>query len=207
MLDVAGWQKRGLSVLLGRRESLAELLLAAAIFLPFPRTNSTSTFLGNGIKRHASLPSNCWPLPSTKETDILCSRLAACPRSCAVSLRVSHCLESLLTTLSSCFRSSNKHHSLHTLPTRPSKHSQRHREPLDCTCTTPNSHHTTPKLPLLASCSCKFSATSSARPPYTLLLSTPFNPRLLRNSVGLCIHLDLEITAAALNLDSRVNLS
>ena len=83
--------------------------------LPFPRTNSTSTFLANGIKRHASLPSICWPLPSTKEANILCSRLAACPRSCAVSLRLSSCLEHLLTALSSCFQSSNKYPPLHTL--------------------------------------------------------------------------------------------
>jgi hypothetical protein len=109
-------------VLFGRRESLAELCCS----LPFPRTNSTSTFLGNGIKRHASLPSTCWPLPSAIETNIICSRLAACPRSCAVSLRVSYCLEFLPTTLSSCFQSSNKYPPLHTLSVRLSKHSQRH---------------------------------------------------------------------------------
>lgn len=41
---------------------------------------------------------------------------------------------------------------------------------------TSNSHHTAPKLPLLASCSYKLSATSSARPPYTLLSSTHLTP-------------------------------
>lgn len=64
---LVGRQKRGL---LGRRETWLNVQLRLRCDLPFPRTNSTSTFLANGIKRHASLPSVGWPLPSTKDTNI-----------------------------------------------------------------------------------------------------------------------------------------
>lgn len=125
MLDVAGWQEREdcLCYSAGARAWLNCCSLQSCD-LPFPRTNSTSTFLSNGIKRHASLPSIRWPLPSAKETNTICSRLAACPRSCAVTLRLSSCLEHLLTALSSCFQSSNKYPPLHTFSVRLSKHSQ-----------------------------------------------------------------------------------
>ena len=100
---LVGWQKRGL---IGRRESLAECATSAAMRSSFPPDELHLHVLGNGIKRHASLPSARWPLPSTKGTNIFCSRLATCPRSCVLSLRGSFCLEHPLTPLSACFTSS-----------------------------------------------------------------------------------------------------
>lgn len=92
LVDVAGWQKRGLTGLL-RRGERAWLNVGVVFLSPGPKHDSTSTFLANGIKRHAaSVPSAGCPLPSTKNTNIISSRLAACPRSCAVSLPLSFCL-------------------------------------------------------------------------------------------------------------------
>lgn len=128
LVDVAGWQKRGLTGLL-RRGERAWLNVGVVFLSPGPKHDSTSTFLANGIKRHAaSVPSAGCPLPSTKKHQyhLISSRLAAYPRSCAVSLPLSFCLEHPLTPLSACCQSSNNYPPLHTLPTRLSKHSQRH---------------------------------------------------------------------------------
>lgn len=156
-------------------------LRCAAIFLsPGPKHDSTSTFWANGLKRHGSVPSAGWPLPSSKtlDTNIISSGLAACPRSCvvlcccrchSVSNIHGHCCPraanppiTILLYTPCQLDSANIHNATVSLST--------------VHAPTSNSHHTAPKLPLLASCSYKLSATSSARPPYTLLSSTHLTP-------------------------------
>jgi hypothetical protein len=139
------------------------LLALRSSFSPDDSTRRLAAAFG----RHGCLPSAGWPLPSTRDISPRCVPEVAC---CIVSSEVLSCLEHLLTPLSACIYSSQSTDRILTRTASPANTNdfQRHDEPLHCTCTTPNSRHTTPKLPLRASCSCKLSATSSARPPYTL---------------------------------------
>lgn len=139
MCDVAGWQRRGVTCSAGARACLPEWLQLRlrwqSSFPPDPSTTPPPRFWPT--------PSNVMPVcrvlvglrpaanHSTRMSSrLVSSRLAACPRSCAVSLPLPFCLGHPLTPLSACCQSSNNlptYPLLHTLPTRPSKHSQRHR--------------------------------------------------------------------------------
>jgi hypothetical protein len=170
--------------------------------LPCPRTTPRRPAAAAAFERHACLPSVGWPLPSTKDISSYCVPEVAC---CTVSPRLLSCLLHPLPPLSTCIQSSQSTILIRTRTASPANTNETSNATASlCTVHAPRQTLAIPRPSyparlVLLQAWCDFIRSSTIH----ALLAHQFNPRLLRNSVGLLNRLDLEITAAAAShLDS-----